>query len=311
MLIASAAAALVFCLLTSYAWVVLLFILLSLFQSAITPVSDSLALSYAYKQNMQFGNLRLWGAIGFAISVFFTGKAVEAWGVNAIFFCYGGAFVLSTLFLRRIPDQGTEFGTNVFQGMRQLIRLPRFLLFLVSAFFIFGAINAHNIYFALYYQHIGGTVAGIGFAFLLFAGSEAPFMKAAGFFVRRWGLEMTILTAGLVCAIRWLWYGTAPSAAAVIALFFLQGISVGFYAASAAQFVRENTPASLQVTALAIFASFGQGLGSMTCNLFGGIIMDYAGILATYYFFGVITVLGLIPLLLIRFGPFRRTPAIQ
>jgi PPP family 3-phenylpropionic acid transporter len=307
-LVVSALVSLLFPVVSDYALVFLLYTIVSVFQSAVVPVSDSLALGYAKQRNMPFGDIRLWGAVGFALAAFLTGLALEQWGANVLFYSYCAAYLIAILFLRGIPEnvEAAPFNVSIFKGLGQLLRLPRFTLFLVASFFIFGAMNAHNIWFSLYYQHIGGSVAGIGLAFLLFAGSEAPFMKLASFFVRRWGLELTILLAGTVSTLRWFWYSTAPSTTAVVGLFFLQGISVGFYLASAAQFVRENTPDSLQVTALAIFASVGHGLGSMTCNLLGGIIKDHFSILETYLFFGIATAAGLIPLLLIRFGPWKR-----
>lgn len=308
-LAAAGAVGLLFPAVSTFAWVFLLYIAMSVFQSAVVPVSDSLALGYAKRHNVQFGDIRMWGAVGFALAAFLTGLAVEQWGPAAIFYSYCGAYLIAGLCLRRIPEhaEAAPFTVSVFKGLTELIRLPRFVLFLAASFFIFGAINAHNIWFSLYYQHIGGTVAGVGLAFLLFAGSEAPFMKIAGFFVRRWGLELTILLAGTVSALRWLWYSTAPGTTAVIALFFIQGLSVGCYLATAAQFVRENTPASLQVTALALYASVGNGLGSMTCNLVGGWIKDAFSILDTYLFFGLATAAGLIPLLIIRFGPWKHS----
>lgn len=303
-LLITAAISLMFTLLSTYAWALFLFAIFSVFQCALVPISDSLALNFAKQQKMQFGNIRLWGAVGFAVAVFFTGLGVAKWGPHAIFYFFSIALICSLFFLRKIPDTSTAFSTNLFQGLGQLLRLPRYILFIISSFFIFGAVNANNIWFSLYYQHIGGTVSGIGLAFLLFAGSEAPFMKVATYFVRRWGLELTVLLAGTVSAIRWLWYGTAPSTTTILAFFFIQGISVGFYLATAAQYVRENTPESLQVTALAIFTSAGHGLGSMACNLIGGIIMDKWGILSTYTFFGMATIVGLVPLVyLIVKGP--------
>jgi PPP family 3-phenylpropionic acid transporter len=308
-LVVSALVSLLFPAVSTYALVFLLYTIVSIFQSAVVPVSDSLALGYAKQHDMPFGDIRLWGAVGFALAAFFTGLALEQWGTNVLFYSYCAAFLIAILFLRAIPEnvEAAPFSVSIFKGLGELLRLPRFTLFLLASFFIFGAVNAHNIWFSLYYQHIGGSVAGIGLAFLLFAGSEAPFMKLASFFVRRWGLELTILLAGMVSALRWFWYSTAPGTTAVLALFFVQGISVGFYLATAAQFVRENTPASLQVTALAIFASVGHGLGSMTCNLLGGIMKDHFSILETYLFFGIATTAGLIPLLLIRYGPWKRT----
>lgn len=302
---------LLFTMVSAYAWVLVLFTILSIFQSAVVPISDSLALAYGRRMNMPFGNMRLWGAVGFAIAAFLTGLAVEAWGPGSLFIFYCISFFIAVLFLRKIPEEaeGTQFSAGIFTGVGRLLRIPRFVLFLVGAFFIFGSINANNLYFSLFYQHIGGSVAGIGLAFFLFAGSEAPCMRIASYLIRRWGLEATILLAGTISAVRWFWYATSPGTMAIIALFFIQGLSVGFYLASAAQYVRENTPTELQVTALAVFMSFGQGLGTMVCNLLGGIIMQYFGVLQIYWFLGGATVLGLIPVFLICFGPWKRNAA--
>ncbi|MDR7315723.1 MFS transporter [Brevibacillus nitrificans] len=308
-LLASGLVGLLFAAVSSYAFVFLLYILLSFFQSAIIPVSDSLTLNYTKKHQLQFGDIRMWGAVGFALAAFVTGLFVERWGPSVLFISYCLALFTAILFMMRLPEEVTEssrFTVSIFKGMKQLLRIPRFLLFLLASFCMFGAVNANNIWFSLYYQEIGGTVAGVGLAFLLFAGSEAPFMKLAGYFVRRWGIETTLLGAATFSAIRWFWYSSAPSTTAVLLIFFIQGVSVGFYLATAAQFVRENTPASLQVTALAVFFSVGSGLGTMLCNLLAGWIKDEFSTLAIYLFFGVVTTLGILPLLVIRFGPWKR-----
>lgn len=308
-LLASGLVGLLFAAVSSYAFVFLLYILLSFFQSAIIPVSDSLTLNYTKKHQLQFGDIRMWGAVGFALAAFVTGLFVERWGPSVLFISYCLALFTAILFMMRLPEEVTEssrFTVSIFKGMKQLLRIPRFLLFLLASFCMFGAVNANNIWFSLYYQEIGGTVAGVGMAFLLFAGSEAPFMKLAGYFVRRCGIETTLLGAATFSAIRWFWYSSAPSTTAVLLIFFIQGVSVGFYLATAAQFVRENTPASLQVTALAVFFSVGSGLVTMLCNLLAGWIKDEFSTLAIYLFFGVVTTLGILPLLVIRFGPWKR-----
>lgn len=307
-LILAAVLSLLFLAVSSFFWVLFLFIVFSIFQCAISPISDSMVLTYARAQNMPFGNLRLWGAVGYAIAAYFTGLAVEAWGPDAIFYFFCGAFLCSIPFIRGMPGtvEAAPIASSMFSGLKELLRLPRFVLFLFSCFFIFGSVNANNIWFALYYQKIGGTVAGVGLAFLLFAGSEAPCMRLAGACIRRWGLELTILFAGAVSMLRWLWYATIPSSTMIIAFFVLQGLSVGFYLAAAAQFVRENTPSHLQVTALSVFASVGQGLGTMTCNLVAGVLADYLGIISIYWFFGIATMVGVLGIVLLRFGPYRQ-----
>lgn len=276
-----------------------LYALLHFFQSGIVPISDGLALHYTARTGIEFGRVRQWGAIGFAVATLIAGLLAEKFSLQVIFYLYAFAQLSGFIFLQGVEAEKSVSSVNIFKGLTQLIRIPRYMLFLLSAFLIFGPINAHNVYFGLLYEKLGGQIAGIGFAFLLFAGSEAPFMKWSGYFIRRLGLERTIFLAGIVSSLRWFWYGNSPSPTAVLIMFFIQGLSVGLYLSSAAQFVKENTPDSLRVTALSIYTSMGLGLGSMASNLAGGIIVDRYGILMTYTFFGVLTAAGLIPLAIV------------
>ncbi|MBN6186753.1 MFS transporter [Aneurinibacillus sp. BA2021] len=283
----------------SFMALALLYGVLHFFQSGAVPISDGLALQYAARTGVEFGSIRQWGAIGFAAATLITGLLADFFWLGMIFYVYAFAQISAFFFLQGMRSERSMAAVNIVKGLRELIRLPRYMLFLASAFLIFGPINGNNVFFGLLYEQMGGQIAGIGLAFLLFAGSEAPFMKWSGFFIRRLGLEKTIFVAGIVSALRWIWYGTSPSPTAVLLLFFVQGFSVGLYLASATQFIRANTPEALRVTALAIYTSMGLGLGSMATNVVGGMLVDAYGILTTYTFFGALTLLGLVPLMLV------------
>ncbi|GED14080.1 MFS transporter [Aneurinibacillus migulanus] len=289
----------------------LLYGVLHFFQSGAVPISDGLALGYVTRTGIEFGRIRQWGAIGFALATLVAGMLVDAFWLGVIFYVYAFAQFSAFLFLQGVQTERSVEAVNVFKGLSELIRLPRYMLFLASAFLIFGPINAHNIFFGLLYEQLGGQIAGIGLAFLLFAGSEAPFMKWSGFFIKRLGLEKTIFIAALVSSLRWFWYGTGPTPFAVLALFFIQGFSAGLYLASATQFVRENAPDTLRVTALAVYTSMGLGLGSMAANVVGGMLVDTYGVLRTYTFFGGLTVLGLVPLTLVTWFIKRKSTVLQ
>lgn len=161
-LVASGLVGLLFPAVSTFALVFLMYVLLSIFQSALVPISDSMALGYAKQHHLQFGDIRLWGAVGFAVAALLTGLALEQWGTGSIFVSYCVASLIAVWFLRNIPDNtesAPRIGGSLLQGVMELMKLPRYVLFLIASFFIYGAINAHNIWFSLYYQHIGGSVA--------------------------------------------------------------------------------------------------------------------------------------------------------
>ncbi|GAX88810.1 MFS transporter [Effusibacillus lacus] len=277
----------------------ILYVFLVLFQSAIVPIIDAVTLSHVQKVKGDYGSVRLYGALGFAIAVWVAGHLSEAVGLQSIFYLYGGAFLICVGIAITLPHQGLPLSTSIWSGLGKLLRIPQYIVFLVAAFLIFGPINANNSYFSLFYTAIGGAVAGVGTAFLLFAGSEAPIMRVAGRFAKRYGMLSLIVLSGTVSAIRWYYYASQPSPRMVIALFLLQGISVGLFLPIAASYIRENTPIEVQVTAQAIYAAFANGLGTMVASYAAGWLLDHFGIFSTYRYFAFSSLIGAILLVLL------------
>lgn len=73
--------------------------------------------------------------------------------------------------------------------MKDLFKNKVFVRLLICAFFMTGTSIAHNTYFGYLFRQEGGSVAGIGTAFFLMAGSEAIVMAAASRFSKKIGTE--------------------------------------------------------------------------------------------------------------------------
>jgi PPP family 3-phenylpropionic acid transporter len=280
-------------LLHSYIWLLLLLILFSFMQSALIPVSDSILLNYVQKENKQYGNFRLFGAIGFAIAVYIAGRLAEIYGVQVIFYLFSGVLILCLGFVFNMPKENQSLKTDLRKGIGQLAKMPSFLVFLSATFLVFGPIFANNFYFGFYIQETGGTLAGVGLAFLLAAGSEAPFMKFAGLTIAKWGMMPIMMFAATVSALRWTFYFFEPSFPVVLATTVVQGFSVGLFIPAAMEYVRIYTPNEVRATAVSLYTAVGNGLGSWFCTFIGGAIFDKYSIFYTYLFFSVLSFMGL------------------
>ncbi|PTX64988.1 PPP family 3-phenylpropionic acid transporter [Melghirimyces profundicolus] len=279
-------------LLESYAWMLVLAALLAAFQSAIIPTSDSIAMKFVRREGGDYGNLRLWGAIGFAGATWVMGELAERLDLTVIFFGFALSLWLCALTGLKLPKEEVAFDFDLRRGLARLARLPRFGMFLAATFLVFGPVHANNVYFGLLFQDLGGTVAGVGLGFLLAAGSEAPFMRFSGPWIRKWGLLSVTLFAALVSGFRWIFYSLEPSIAWVYLTTVSQGLSVGLFIPAALQYVRDLAPSEVQTTAIALYAAVGTGLGNSFFTLLGGYILDWAGISATYLLFGLATFTG-------------------
>lgn len=299
-IIAVAAIALLFPVYTNFMSILLLVIAFHIFQAPITPLSDTIALNFAQQHKLSYGDIRLWGAIGFAIAAYVTGQIVDLTNQNSMFYVIATSLLCSLFFLHSVPFEGKRTYVNVWSGMKELIRIPRYLFFLLAAFFIFGAMNANNYYFGIYYQHIGGSLTLVGVAFFLAAGSEAPVMRLAGKIINRIGLINCLLLAATFSLLRWILFYFVHQPLIILSFFFLQGLSIGLFLAVAPQFVRETTPRVVQVTALTLYTAFGSGLGTFVCNLLGGWIYNYFSIYMTYVLFACFTIAGVLCLIVVK-----------
>jgi MFS transporter, PPP family, 3-phenylpropionic acid transporter len=283
----------------SYLWFILFAAFLAITQSAVVPISDSMALSYVQKTKGNYGSIRLWGALGFAIAVLIVGRLSEVYSLSVIFYGFTLMLLISSIFAWKLPAEGNSMQINIRSGISRLIKMPRFLLFLLTTFLIFGPILSNNFFFGIYIREIGGTLTGVGIAFMLGAGSEAPFMKFAGKWIQKIGMLQVVTLAGLISGLRWVLYFYDPPLYLVFATIIAQGFSVGLYIPAALQYVRDISPGEVRVTAVSLYSAVGNGLGSWFCTFVGGFIIDAFSINHVYLFYGVLTTIGLLLVLII------------
>jgi len=178
--------------------------------------------------------------------------------------------------------------------MKELIVYKKYMFFLAVTFLIFSPNLANNTFFGLFVEDSGATYAGIGIAFLIAVLSEAPFMKIAGAWIRKFGLLEITLFAGVISLIRWMFYFTEPGLTFIYATAFLQGFGVGLFIPAGIQYIRKIAPVSMMATAITFYSAIGNGLGNWFNTFIGGIIFEHYHITDVYLFFSVLTLIGIV-----------------
>lgn len=264
----------------------------AVFQSAMIPLSDSMAMSYVRQNGGDYGSIRMWGAAGFAVSVWLMGTLSDLYGMQVIFYGFFIVLLISAYFAAGMPKETETTKVDLKNGLKKLTTIPEFMIFLVVTFLVFGPIMANNFYFGLLIQFAGGTLAGVGLAFLLAAGSEIPFMRVAGNWISRMGILGVLLIAAGASAVRWLYYGTGPSHEWIYVTTIIQGLSIGLFVPAALQYVSDLAPAEVKVTAVAIYSAMGNGVGAWFFSISAGMIMEWSSIVTVYTFYGVMSAIG-------------------
>lgn len=278
---------------TSYGMLFFVVIALSITQSALIPLSDSIALNYVQKVSGNYGAIRLFGSIGFAIAVLFSGRLAEIYGLSIIFYIFSFLIFIGIGITFFLPNAIiTNEREPILKGVPVLLSKKNFILFLIFTFVVFGPVSANNTYFGLYIQSLGGTLTGIGIAFLISAGSEAPFLQIASKIMRKYGIFNLLILTALVSALRWFLYFTNPPLFILYLSCFTQGFTVGLFIPAALQYVRDQAPNSLKATAVTIYSGLGLGLGEWFCTFISGYLSEAFSLKAIYLLFGALSLIG-------------------
>ena len=288
---------------TVFAVFVLTYGLMFFFQGPINGASDSMVI----ENGVEFASVRLWGAIGYALAVFFGGRIGEHFGLDKIFYIYAAAYFIGAVMVTSVAAKphGAEFksgtgGEKDKVGYLDLLADRKAVQLIFCGIFICGSNVANNTYFSFLYLDGGGTMSGVGTAFLLMVGCEAPFMALAPWLSAKITREKSILFAAVLQAARFLWYATGPSSAMLTGTFFLQGIVNGILLVEFVKYISSVVQPRLIGIAVAAYYAISSHIGTIICNFFGGIVMDYYGSTGVYGLFGILNTFGVI--LFVVFG---------
>ena len=277
------------------------------FQTPIMPLTDAMTL----ENRVPFGAVRKWGAIGFAVGVFVAGQIADVISLAVIFplcaFGYTAAWVIMAR-LRRLRKSEAPAANDGSCGelipettkkkhhgdYRILLRNKRLMALLFAAFFICGTNVANNTYFGFLYKDVGGSIAGIGLAFLLMCSSEAPFMAWVEHFKKFITMERMILISLIISALRYLWYSTGPAPGLLLGTFFIQGMVNGIVLVGFVQYISKLVEPAMIGMAMTLYQAVSSSSSSILCQFIGGTILDFYGGIRVYLFFAVYNMIGII-----------------
>ncbi|MGC2874131.1 MFS transporter [Ihubacter sp. mB4P-1] len=273
------------------------------FQGPVNGLTDAMVLEH---NQGSFAQIRLFGAVGYAITVFTGGRIGAAFGLQKIFYIYAVAFLFGAMVVMRIRQRasgkdsydakGTK-GRTLKKGKEtisfsELLCDKKSIQLIICGIFVMGTNVANNTYFSFLFRDGGGTVAGVGTVFLLMVGSEAPFMALAPWITKRFSQEKIIVSAMILSAVRFSWYATGPSWQMLMALFFLQGMVNGILLVEYVKYLSAVVESKLIGIAVSAFYAVSSNGGSILCNFLGGIAMDHFGSVGVYGLFGIFNAIG-------------------
>lgn len=289
----------------SFAWLLGCTIALSVLRSPVGSLSDALALEYLETQSRRqdYGGLRMWGSLGYAIASLATGVFVIGVSLRLILYLYSATMAIMGLVCLSLPDARGGMRPALRDGRAILLASPVLAKLMVSALLVgmtLGVVNAYQIVY-LDDIHAPGWVSGLTFA--LAGVFEVLLMGAAARMIRRWGLRAVMIGGIALLPPRWLLYTIITDPILVLPTQVLHSAAMLSLLVATVLFVDQQLDRRWRATGQTLYQTALHGIGA-TIGLFGaGVIYERAGISAVWLACAVVGTLGVVAMAWATWAP--------
>ncbi|AEF22053.1 MFS transporter [Pseudomonas fulva] len=256
----------------SYAWLALVMALHAFFWHAVLPQFEVITLAHLREQSARYAQIRLWGSIGFILSVVGLGKTFELLSLDvypwALLIIIAG-IALSSFW---VPDaQPLASSQSADQGgfLRQL-KQPGVLAFYLCVALMQLSHGPYYTFLSIHLEHLGYSRGLIGMLWALGVVAEVLVFMAMARLLQRFSLRQVLIASFATAALRWVLMGFLADHLSVL-LFaqVLHAATFGSFHAASIAFVQRSFGARQQGQGQALYASLA-GIGGAFGALYAG-----------------------------------------
>jgi PPP family 3-phenylpropionic acid transporter len=265
----------------TFVWLVPVVILFSFFFSPIMPLVDSTTMFHLGGQKEKYGQVRMWGAIGWGISAPIVGWWMESHSIMGSFWAYAALMGLGWLIALSIPVSG-QIGPVTAGGLKNFLNNRRWLIFMVFTFCSGMVLSMITSFLFIYLKEMGASSLTLGLSLTFATLSEIPILYFSNLLLRHWPAQKLMAASFLAFSIRAfsLTLIVVPWIALLIQL--LHGPSFSLMWTSGVSYADKIAPSGMSATAQGLFSGALLGIGSATGSMLGGIIYQQWGLISLF-----------------------------
>lgn len=285
----------------TFALILPVVVLMSVVQSVATPIADSLVARMAVRYQVDYGKLRVWGSLGFALTALATGAIWQREGFEAMFVVGALVFVPVVLVAQGLEEARIDRQEER-APLRNLLRDHGLLALMIANFLIGAGEGLYVTFSGVYMDALGGAEWMIGGLFGFSALAELPGMQFVGALARRIGRPQTLIISYALMGLAFLGYSLSRSPAILLLWAMLKGVGFGLYFPTTVSLGDERAPESWASTVQSLLMALGWGLAPLITIPLAGWLSDTLGLGRV---FGVAAGLELLAILVLGLGLLR------
>jgi len=252
----------------------------------------------ATRNHIDYGKLRLWGSLSFAIAALVCGALWERWGFQAMF-VVTSVLTLPVLWSATGLDESAPVtksasfaASETPPTIRDVSRDHALLAALVAVFLVGIGEGMYGTFSGVYMDRLGGGQFLVGALFSLSALAELPVMHYSGAIFRKLGKPVSILLAYGCVGIAFLGYGLVRQPWLVLAFAMLKGVGFALYFVGNVSLIDERAPESWTSTLQSLMNAATRGLAPLITTPLGGWLGDAMGLPIVFISSGIAALLS-------------------
>ena len=262
------------------------------FRNPANAMMDNWLVRYSNQKGVDYGSIRSFGSLGYAICGVLIAGAVSSFGTAWTFPVCSAMMALVVAMSLRTDDAkpvAPATGAPAREAFNPLTLFKNyyFTTFLAFSLLLYIVINSAAAFLPYLLEEVGVSSIRYGLITAYMATLEIPMLLAARPLRRRAPLYALCIASGFSYAAACLLLGTcAHSLGMIVAIETLSGVGSGLLIASAANYIYTLTPENLKATGQSIFVAV-TALSGIAGNLIGGAVVDALSAPLLYCIMGV------------------------
>ena len=269
--------------------------LFSFFWNAVLPQFEAVTLAYLGRRVARYARIRVWGSIGFIVTVVLLGMAVDRQGpavvLPALFLIYLAIWLSSLL----VKDPHPQPVPQRQPAILTIMRRPPVIAFFLVCFLLQAGHGTYYSFYSIYMEQWGYSKTLIGQLWALGVIAEVLVFLVMHRLLQRFGARRVLLASLLLAALRWLLIGWFPdSLPLLMAAQSLHAASFGTFHASAIHLVHHYFTGRHQGRGQALYSSLSFGAGGAVGSLYSGYLWTGQGPAFTFTLSATLTLLAFV-----------------
>jgi PPP family 3-phenylpropionic acid transporter len=268
--------------------------ILHFFWSASLPLVEALTLGHLAAHPERYGRIRLWGSIGFIVTVMGVGLLLDVAPITSQLWV-SWILLLGTLVSALTLTEAPGHAGQVVGPIVQVLRQRKVVFLLAAGLFMTAAHGALYVFYSIHLVAQGYGKTLVGLLWTLGVVAEIVVFLFMPRISKRVSLRQILMACFALAVLRFLLIGWAVEFIALLVVAqLLHGASFGAHHATTMAALSRWFVAGQQARAQALYGSVAYGAGGLGGALLAGALWDSAGAAITFSAASALALLGLI-----------------